>query len=199
MTDFFTSDLHIRHDLVVRERGFIVDGVSGDHASYEEELADKWDSRVRPTDRVFVLGDLAMNPNKGAFEWLRGRPGIKHLISGNHDETHPMHSKSFSAQKKWLSLGIFDTINSQGAIKIGGRRVLMSHFPYVGEGGRDMEDRHVEWRFRNEGLPLLHGHEHKQNVLEKDVPNQYHVGLDSWDLHLVHELSISDWLDGVER
>lgn len=201
---FFTSDLHIRHDLVVRERGFVQNhpqmGEFGlndevvDHGAYEAALAEKWDSRVRKDDEVHILGDLAMNPNKGAFEWLKARPGIIHLYSGNHDATHPMHSSARRALQEWMSLGIFATIQSQGSVKIDGQRVLISHFPYQGEGGRDMEDRHTEWRFRNEGLPLLHGHEHKANVLEADVPNQFHVGLDSWDLELVHELSIGDWL-----
>lgn len=194
---FFTSDLHIRHNLVVSERGFIVDGVTVDHDEYESILAENWDSRVKKDDHVYILGDLAMNPNKGAFDWLANRPGVIHLVSGNHDETHPLHTNHLSAQQKWFRLGIFATINSQGSVKINGRKVLLSHFPYKGEGGRDIEDRYSEWRFRNEGLPLLHGHEHKKNVLEASLPNQFHVGLDSWNLELVHELSVGDWLDSL--
>jgi len=190
---FFTSDLHIRHDLVVGERGFSGDSM---HEDYELFLAAKWDSRVRAGDQVFILGDLAMNPNKGAFEWLAARPGRKVLISGNHDATHPLHSTWMTATRNWLASGIFENIASQGSVKINGQKVLMSHFPYNGEGQRDMADRHTEWRFRNEGLPLLHGHTHSSE--DPADGNQLHVGLDAWNLELVHELSVQDWLDGIE-
>lgn len=197
MTRFFTSDLHVRHDLVVRERGFGRADGTVDHDAYEAVLADRWDNRVGKDDQVFILGDIAMNPRKGAFDWLAARPGRKVLISGNHDEVHPLHSRWLNALPKWQALGIFEVIASQGSIKIAGQKVLLSHFPYKGEGGRDMEDRHTEWRFRNEGLPLLHGHEHKKNALEVEIPNQFHVGLDSHEAGLVHERTIEDWLDGV--
>lgn len=194
MARFFTSDLHIRHDLPVRLRGFGLPDGSVDHDAYEAVLAEKWDSRVRKDDIVYILGDLAMNPNKGAFEWIRARKGRKILISGNHDATAGLHSTASRAQRDWLSMGIFDSIHDLLQIKVGGRRVLLSHYPYAGEGGRDIEDRHVQFRLRDLGQPLLHGHEHKDNVLEEDIPHQFHVGLDSWDLELVHELSIEDWL-----
>ena len=204
---FFTSDLHIRHDLVVRERGFwrarnadespFLRSMVADHEAYEMFLAANWDSRVGKDDIVYILGDLAMNPNKGAFEWLRARPGRKILISGNHDATAGFHSSASKAQRDWLALGIFESIHDFLQVKFGDRRVLLSHYPYTGEGDRGMEDRHTQFRLRDEGQPLLHGHEHKKNALEVDLPHQLHVGLDSWDLHLVHESTVQDWLDGV--
>lgn len=196
MSRFFTSDLHIRHDLVVRERGFGRADGTVDHDAYEAQLAENWDSRVHRTDHVYILGDLAMNPNKGAFEWLLERLGHKVLISGNHDSTHPLHSTWLQATQKWLGTGLFDAIVPQGSVKINGTKVLLSHFPYRGEGERKMEDRYTEWRFRDEGLPLLHGHTHS-TTNPADV-NQLHVGLDAWNLELVHELSVQDWLERKE-
>jgi calcineurin-like phosphoesterase family protein len=128
---------------------------------------------------------------------LSNRPGTKILISGNHDETHPIHGSWVSATERWLALGIFKVITPFGSVKINGHKVQLNHFPFRGEGSRDMEDRYLEWRPRNEGQLLLSGHEHKTNVLEEDIPNQFHVGLDSWNLELVHELSVGDWIDGI--
>lgn len=194
---FFTSDLHIRHDLVVRERGFIFPDGSVDHREYERVLAENWDSRVRKGDIVYVLGDIAMNPRKGAFDWLDARPGRKVLISGNHDEVAGFHSSAVNAQRVWLEH--FDAIFDYLQIKFGSHRVLLSHYPYEGEGDRNMEDRHTQFRLRDEGMPLLHGHVHSEKVFPGKNRRQFHVGLDAWGLELVHEKSIQDWLDGVNE
>jgi calcineurin-like phosphoesterase family protein len=197
MSRFFTSDLHIRHDLVVHERGFWYgnneDGLVIAHDEYEARIAADWDSRVRKDDIVYVLGDIAMNPRKGAFQWLDARPGRKILINGNHDATAGFHSSAANSQREWLEH--FESVHDYLQIKFGTRRVLLSHYPYVGEGGRDIEDRHTQFRLRDEGAPLLHGHEHKGNATDPTLPHQLHVGLDSWNLELVHELSVEDWLD----
>jgi calcineurin-like phosphoesterase family protein len=197
---FFTSDPHIGHRLVSGLRGFwneqFVDGkpFEPDTAAHDAALAANWDAVVGKNDTVFILGDIAMNPRKGAFDWFRERPGIKHLISGNHDVVHPLHTAHLKAQREWHALGIFDSINSQGSVKIDGQKVLLSHFPYEGEGEREGPDRYTEWRFRNEGFPLLHGHEHKKDIFNPAVPNQFHVGVDSHALQLVPESRIVSWL-----
>src|SRR5690349_9465413 len=126
---FFTSDQHIGHELVsvLRMHPDLPLNGSGrpdmvalgkpavrraveDHARI---LAEKWDAVVGPDDTVFVLGDISINPKRdGAFEWFRERPGKKHLIFGNHDESHPMHSKALQAQQDWNWHGTFATMNA---------------------------------------------------------------------------------------
>lgn len=137
-----------------------------------------------------------MSTKRGVFEWLAARPGRKILVSGNHDATAGFHSGASKAQQEWLPLGIFESIHDYLQIKFGDRRVLLSHYPYAGEGDREMEDRHTQFRLRDEGQPLLHGHVHSKTVLTS--ANEFHVGLDAHELELVHELEIADWLDGVE-
>jgi calcineurin-like phosphoesterase family protein len=199
---WFTSDLHIRHDLVVIDRGFFHEDPRGQefglsvkevaaHDAYEAQLADNWDSVVKPNDRVFVLGDIAMNPNKGAFAFLDARPGVKTLIAGNHDEVAGFHSKAHTAQRKWLEH--FASIHDFLQIKVGGRRVALSHYPYSGEGDREMEDRMTQWRLRDEGLPLLHGHIHSHEKVTG--PYSYHVGLDAHGMNLVPVETIEAWLE----
>ena len=175
---------------MVRERGFGREDGTVDHDAYEALLAENWDSRVKKDDLVFVLGDIAMNPNRGAFGWLDARPGRKVLISGNHDEVHPMHSKAMNVMPKWLRH--FESVWPFLRVKFAGQSALLSHFPYTGEGSRDIPDRHVEYRLRDEGVPLLHGHTH--STTEIDHGHQLHVGLDSWNMELVHEKSIEDWI-----
>ena len=120
------------------------------------------------------------------------------MISGNHDQTHPMHSKALRFQREWLASGAFETINSFLQLKMGGRRVALSHFPYVGEGSRPGEDRFTQWRLRDEGLPLLFGHTHEENVKAYYLDDHsYHVGLDGHEQKLVPESVILEWLEGV--
>jgi calcineurin-like phosphoesterase family protein len=85
MTVWFTSDLHIGHRLVAGLRGF---ESTDDH---DEAIFDRWDERVRKEDQVWVLGDLAVSKPDNALLELRGLPGVKHLVAGNHDPVHSMH------------------------------------------------------------------------------------------------------------
>lgn len=189
---WFTSDTHLDHTLVANGRGF------DNTADHDRVLAENWDRVVSPADTVFVLGDIAINFKRAkAHEWFRARPGIKHLISGNHDETHNMHTKSLQAQMKPLWRDTFGTINDWTRLKMLGRTVLLSHFPYDGEGDRNIPDRNVEYRLRDEGLPLLHGHEHAKHAAHTSLKGSpmLHVGLDAWDLNLVPHATVLEWLE----
>jgi len=189
---FFTSDQHIGHKFVAGTRGF------ADPAEHDRVLAEKWDAVVGPDDTVFVLGDISINPKRdGAWDWFRVRPGKKHLIAGNHDEVHAMHSKALQAQQDPRWTETFATINTWARLKVQGRTLLMSHHPYDGEGSRDIEDRNVEYRLKDSGFPLLHGHTHAKHRVHTSALGspQFHVGVDAWDFELVPEATIVEWLE----
>jgi len=191
---FFTSDPHIGHKLVAGTRGF------DDPADHDRVLAENWDRVVSPDDVVFVLGDISINPKRdGAFEWFRNRPGKKHLILGNHDEPHPMHSRALQAQQDANWRDTFATMNAWLRLKMQGRTMLLSHFPYEGEGSRDIEDRNTEYRLKDAGFPLLHGHTHDKHTahVSEAGTHMLHVGLDAWGLNLVPEATVVEWLDWV--
>lgn len=189
---FLTSDIHLDHLLVANIRGFDTP------EEHDRVLAENWDSTVSPEDVVYLAGDVAINFKRSkAHEWLRARPGTIHLISGNHDETHNMRSRSLNAQMNPIWRDTFATINDWTRLKMLGKSVLISHFPYDGEGDRDISDRHVEYRLRDEGIPLIHGHthaRHKAHASSKGTP-MFHVGLDAWDMNLVPQSEVLDWLD----
>lgn len=71
----------------------------------------------------------------------------------------------------------FASVQQSARRRIRGREVLLSHFPY--QGDHSAEDRHTQWRLRNEGLPLLHGHTHS-NLVRLNQDNVIHVGWDAW-------------------
>jgi calcineurin-like phosphoesterase family protein len=131
------------------------------------------------------------------LDWVANRPGIKHLISGNHDPVHPFHRDSYKLYEKWMYA--FTSIQPFLRRKLGGKYFLMSHFPYMGTGaeGHGAEDRYPQFRLPDMGLPLLHGHTHgheKHHNSDGGSP-ELHVGLDAWDLQLVSQDTILGWLE----
>jgi calcineurin-like phosphoesterase family protein len=188
VTRFFTSDTHIGHRLVAGKRGFGTEE-NPDVEAHAQAVAGNWDRVVGKRDDVYVLGDISMNATPAVFDWFDERPGRKILIPGNHDEVHPAHRTYLKAFPEWSKH--FAAIAPFMRIKFGRDDVLLSHFPYWGEGSRPGPDRYTEYRLRDVGVPLLHGHTHGQ---ERAHGYQFHVGLDAHGLQLVHEEQVAHWL-----
>lgn len=179
MAIWYTSDLHVAHARVSEDRGFTTT------AEHDAALAENWDRVVRADDVVWVLGDLALNGKPHvprALAWIAARPGVKHLVSGNHDETFPGRSRAHIWQAVYLTEA-FASVQSAATHRIGGHRVLLSHFPYAGSADGDhegMEDRFEEWRLPDRGQWLLHGHTHNRD--QRVHGRMIHVGLDAHGL-----------------
>jgi calcineurin-like phosphoesterase family protein len=83
---FLVSDTHFGHAGVCRFTE--ADGVTKirpwtDPAEMDEEMIRRWNDRVRPTDKVYHLGDVVIN--RKALPTLARLNGDKVLIRGNHD------------------------------------------------------------------------------------------------------------------
>jgi calcineurin-like phosphoesterase family protein len=57
-----------------------------------------------------------------------------------------------------------------------GTYVKLSHLPYQSKNGSKYDDRYMEWRLKDEGSILLHGHCHGKY---KKFKNMIDVGVDS--------------------
>jgi len=81
-TEFVIGDLHLGHANIIRycARPFPSKNVR----EMDEVLIRNWNHRVRPTDTVYFLGDLAFS-NGAADEYLRRLNGQIIFIQGNHD------------------------------------------------------------------------------------------------------------------
>ncbi len=172
---WYTSDLHIGHRLISEKRGF------QEVQDHNLELATRWDSIVSPADKVWILGDISGGSERGerlALEWLRERPGTKHLVSGNHDSVHPMHSKAHLRIQVFLD--VFASVQQSAYRRLAGEAIVLSHFPYLESSHPD--DTHggfEQWRLPFCGTWLLHGHIHSKT---RQHGRNIHVGLDAWDL-----------------
>lgn len=82
---FVLSDTHFNHHSILtfkRDDGSPLRDFSCIE-EHDEYIIDKWNSVVRPQDKVYHLGDVVMNPKK---LWMIGRcNGHKRLVLGNHD------------------------------------------------------------------------------------------------------------------
>jgi calcineurin-like phosphoesterase family protein len=168
---WFTSDLHIGHRLVAGHRGF------ADVEEHDAAILGWWNDNVGEEDHVWVLGDLAVSSPKRALFKMHGLPGIKHLVAGNHDACHPMHRDAHKHQRAYLDA--FASVQPFARRRVNGTEILLSHFPYSTDRG---EARYTQYRLRDEGAWLMHGHTHGT---ERVHGREIHVGLDAWGLQLV--------------
>lgn len=183
---FYWSDLHLGHNKVAELRGF---STTGEH---DAAIIDAWATTVAPRDTVWVLGDLTAGgtrDTRNALEIIRQLPGTKRLITGNHDKLHPINRPRASDYSAWLDT--FVTIDSAARVKLHGISVMLSHFPY--DGDHTGEDRHSQWRLRDLGAPLIHGHVHDAWRTRGHMLN---VGVDHWATPAPQD-AVLDWLGNI--
>lgn len=196
MATYHTSDLHIGHKFVSGLRGF---ENTDDH---DEAIMHAFDV-LKDDDIVWVQGDICVSASGWirALEILKGCPGRKRLISGNHDPSANHHRDSWKFQK--AALEVFESVQEYGRLKMAprdspyGGYVLMSHYPYSGDGSDRGEERYTQYRLPDLGMPLLHGHTHNTEKLhfsDAGTP-QIHVGMDAWNMKLVSQREVEKMLD----
>lgn len=141
-------------------------------------------------DIVWVLGDLAVTHQPARLGRVLDRiddlPGVKHLILGNHDTAHPRFRDSHRHQRTYLR--VFQSVQSMARRRINGTEVMLSHYPYAGD--HTETDRDNQYRLRDDGGWLLHGHTHLSSRFTE--PRQVHIGLDARDLAPVPEGRIAE-------
>lgn len=193
---WFTSDTHFGHAMLV-DRGH------RPHRSVADMNADliaRWNTRVRPRDVVWHLGDWGMGPLGEHLAILGQLHGEVHLVTGNHDRPWPGHRDSHKHQAAWLRAG-FASVQAFARRRIHGRQVMLSHFPYSGD--HTGEERAGAFRLRDTGIPLLHGHVHAE---WKTRGRQVNVGVDVHDFAPIHLDEVAQLLppatldpDGIKR
>ena len=183
MATWFTSDLHLGHLLVARSRGCETPG------EHDAALTERWRGLVAAEDEVFVLGDVALGGWRDNIPRVADLPGVKHLVLGNHDRAHPMHNRAHAYIHEYET--VFASVQTAATVKIAGTRLVLSHFPY--DGDHTVEDRTQQWRLRDLGVPILHGHTHSTEVVSRSDSGtlQIHVGLDAWQYRPVSERELS--------
>lgn len=112
---FFTSDTHFSHANAINFLNY--DGSRmrpfDTWKEADEKMIENWNKVVKPTDKVYFLGDLAFNKNE-ADKIMPRLNGKKCLIKGNHDLFKP----------QWYLLWFYDIRAAHNF-----ENFLMTHVP----------------------------------------------------------------------
>lgn len=194
---WYTSDLHFGHRLVAAIRGFKLDSNGEpDVEAHDAYIIRYWRETVNEDDLVFILGDLSVTRPDHALAILSELPGRKVLVSGNHDPIHPDYRREAikpSLVEKYNA--VFIASQPYFRRKVNQYEFLLSHFPYFGDHKR--EDRFDQYRLRDYGVPLLHGHTHNEDERVHDG-YQMHVGWDAWK-RFINQDEVAVWLGSLDK
>lgn len=172
---WFTADTHFDHEFVARLRGY------DPTERHDRAVVKEWNRIVGPNDTVWHLGDVGMGERERWSHWVWQLNGNIRLVTGNHDRVNPaINNVDYDLFQSWARM--FDSIQQFATVKYRGELLLLSHFPYDGEGERGGPDRYEQARLRDLGMPLVHGHTHskKKFSLSKEGTPMVHVGWDAW-------------------
>lgn len=177
---WFSSDQHFGHANIIKycNRPF------ADVDDMRRVLTEKWNEKVGPRDRVYVLGDFAFGNLSFYERILKSLNGEKYLIRGNHDRGNT---------GKLEGVG-FRCVLSELLYQLGPHLVIMSHYPYAADpmeerinqrsDGETFVDKFAGRRPKDKGNYLLHGHVH---TAWKKKGRCINVGVDRWGYAPVSE------------
>ena len=184
------SDAHLWHELVSGLRGF---RTAQEHV---DALEDALRSTLTKRDTMWWLGDMTAGGKiPQMLDWIAALPWKNHVVLGNHCPPHPMHGGQ-ARQRDYLRA--FESVQTIAQRRIGGHKVLMSHFPVVGDHKERPEL--DMWRPRPFNGILLHGHTHSAEKVSEVNGNfgallQIHVGIDAWGMTPVSDAQILELIE----
>lgn len=141
---WFISDTHFFHDNILGfldNAGNLVRGQFSSVNHMNEYIVENWNERVKPQDKVYHLGDVAVGvKEQQAFtDLMHGLHGHLRLMLGNHDHIHQPAYRRFDTIELWTG-GKFKQYN-----------FVASHIPLRPDQMRD-------------GEYNVHGHLHQNLV-----------------------------------
>lgn len=177
MNIFFTSDNHFSHRNIILYCNRPFSAIE----EMNEKLVENWNSVVGINDTIYHLGDFSLH-HRDVTKYVPRLNGKKHLIAGNHDGCHPAYykkeEKGEKIRKIYYEAG-FETIKLEDKIHIGDFSVKLHHMPYSGD--HTGKERYTQYRPKDEGDWLLHGHLHSSR--DKRIRNKMlDVGVDGNNL-----------------
>jgi calcineurin-like phosphoesterase family protein len=155
---WFTADPHFGHKNIITmcNRPF---------TTIEEMnfvLIDKWNQRVKPTDEVFLLGDVFYHISyKDALTIREQLNGKIHLILGNHDKI----AKNMGG---WASVS--ESFEYKTTLADADLTIFLNHYA------------HRVWNHSYQGNWHLYGHSHGK-LPENPASPSFDCGVDCWNYY----------------
>ncbi len=152
----YISDLHFHHEALLNHL---------DHRPFSsveemnEHMIEKWNSKVKKSDEVFVLGDISHGNVDNSIKVLNRLNGKLSLMIGNHD--------SFAQKTKFLTTSTrFRKISHYTEINDNNRKVILSHYPIMFYNGQFEQKKEGEYT-----TYMLYGHVH--NSFDEILINKF--------------------------
>lgn len=136
MGTFYIADTHFDSKNIIKYDKRPFNSVK----EMNEVMIDNWNSIIKPSDTVNILGDFCWSGDERWEYFLKTLNGVKNLIRGNHDP------KKFNASIRVLLNDVID----YKEIKDNKRHVIECHFPIL-MYNKSYSTKHY----------MLHGHVHK--------------------------------------
>lgn len=179
MTRWLTADLHLGHGNIIEYTGRPYGGV----IEMNNDLVRRYNEVVAPGDEVWIVGDLALGKLDFSLRWVGEMNGTKYLVPGNHDRMFKCSGQKYAdTVQRYLDAGIAEVTEPELSLSTSDRsgtevRFLLSHFPYAGDSRDGHEDRFAEYRPKDLGSYLAHGHVHGR---WRKKGRMIDVGVDAW-------------------
>ena len=161
---YFTADMHFYHANSINHsnRPF------GNVEEMNEAIIARFNSKVRPKDSLYILGDAVWGPGARANEILKRLNGKKFLIRGNHDRF--LNDEEFDQS-------IFEWVKDLDKIVHQGTKFILCHYPML------------EWEGYFRGSLHCYGHVHDSYFKDEEIyhgsvklaalgPRAFNVGVD---------------------
>lgn len=140
MTIYFTSDTHWGHKNILKYSNRPYKDVD----EMNQHLIINWNSRVRPEDTIYHLGDFSFLDVVGTKKVLDRLQGRIFFCRGNHDQ---VLEKNKHLQDRFEDVHDYYELKFQKKNGEGGH-IVMSHFAML------------VWNKSHRGSYMLHGHSH---------------------------------------
>lgn len=160
---YFTSDLHFGHDNIIRYCDRPWETVEDMNVG----IVNRINSRVRPQDELYILGDVhcGKNSEEVALRYLREIKCSRiYLVRGNHDTDEFCEAAGPEAE------GLFQWIKDYHEMKYKKLRIVLFHFAIRA------------WHHMYKGAIQLYGHSH--GTLP-GIGRQMDVGIDANDYQIL--------------
>lgn len=200
MRRWFTADFNLGNTKIIKrcDRPF-------DTIEYMNDfLIEVWNDSVRPDDIVFFLGNFSAS-SKISKMYTKALNGRKMLIAGTKDGcfryqpriddldvVKRMQLRHDDMIKAYMDDGWERVSQSAKIVLSNGSRVLLSHLPYAPDVRSDDNKQYLEYRPKDEGLILLHGHSEGRyrkyrNCIDVGIDGDYHIWSESEVCRMIKE------------
>ena len=181
MTEWFTADLHLGHDNIIRycDRPFKT------VTDMNQALIENWNARVGSDDTAYLLGDFCMARKREEVQEYRDQLNGKIiLVRGNHD--HKITRKVFQPD-------CFDDL----PLEIGPYKCILAHRPFyppqIEVPARDQDTNAARQASYGAFDFVISGHIHEKRLW---TGKSFNVGVDKHDFF---PLSFEEVLSHLEN